>query len=384
MNKPRKLKARIIDCLMNPMASLGFALLGLGFAIVSAVLVALCPDYEGLSARLMAMAGGFLAVAVLLQTMKRADTAEKAVVQTEKAVGQTEKALDQTKKSIVQKTFRDATDHLGHERESVILLGIYSLLDFAKENSDYRPRVFNILCAYIQTTTTAEEYQKKHPKQPSTIIQKLLGLLFQGEEYSIVTVDPVKTSRTADEEYSFEKMFRFDLRGAYLAGSNLLRARLQGGDLSGAQLQHAFLPEAQLQGAFLVGTELQEASLMLAQLQGAHLAKAHLQKAELRQTEMQGACMYQTELPHETQMGGSDLRGVSSLKPDHFIGFKKRIKNQIGEETDLSGVVFDEVNPDLATPQNEGTAKTGSYTKEESDQWIKEYDGAFRWKKHKD
>ena len=80
---------------------------------------------------------------------------------------QTEKALGQTKESIVQKTFSDAINHLGHESESVILGGIHSLLDLAKKNSDYRPRVFNILCAHIKTTTATEEYQKKHQEKPS-------------------------------------------------------------------------------------------------------------------------------------------------------------------------------------------------------------------------
>ena len=383
MNEPQTRTARIIGWLKKPKFWLGFviaaaitATIGSAFFLLfpcseelstlfsetsSVATASLVPCYDGLSTWLITIAGGFLAVAVLLQTMKRADAAGNANV---------------------QKTFSDAITHLGHESESVILGGIYSLLDLAKENKDYRLKVFKILCAYIKTTTTAEGYQKKHQKKPSTTIRTLLTLLFQGEEYSIVTVDPAKTSRTADEKYSIEKMFRFDLRGAYLAGSNLLRARLQGGDLSGAQLQHSFLPEAQLQGAFLVGTKLQEASLMLAQLQGAHLAKAHLQKAELRQTEMQGACMYQTELSHETQMSGSDLRGVSSLKPDHFIGFKSRIENRIGEETDRAGI--EDKDSILATLINKGTVKVGSYNKGDADQWIKEYDGAFRWKNHQD
>ena len=369
MNKPRTLTDCIIDYLMNPMTSLGFALLGLLIAIASVVLVAFCPGYEGLSARLMAMAGGFLAVAVLLQAMKRADAAKNANI---------------------QKTFSDAITHLGHERESVILIGIYSLLDLAEENKNYRLKVFNLLCAHIQITTKAEEYQKKHPKQPSTIIQALMNLLFIDEEYSVVTVDPAKTSRTADEEYNSTrvdlvyKVCRADLRGAYLAGSILRRARLQDINLAEAQLQNAILVEAQLQGALLAGAGLQGAYLNLAQLQGANLSGAQLQGAKLEQTEMQGACMYQTELPHETQMGGSDLRGVSSANLDPFIGFKRRIKKRFGRKSDLAGVVFGEVNPDLATAQNQGTAITGSFTEEEADQWIKEYDGAFRWKNHQD
>ena len=431
-------------------------LLGLliSFAIAFAaasVFSALCPDYERLSAPLMAIAGGFLAGAVLLQTMKRANAAEKAV--------------DQTKESIVQRTFSDAITHLGHKSESVILGGIHSLLDFAKENEDYRLKVFNILCAHIKTTTTEGEYQKKHPKQPSTSIQVLLRLLFIDEKYNIFPVDPVDPA---------EKDYKADLSGAYLAGSklsgarlqganlsraqlrgaflietklqqanlleaqlkeaNLLKAHLQGADLrsaqlrganlSEAQLQSAFLSEAQLQkadlseaqlqgadlrstqlqekanlwraqlqGANLRGANLHEANLTEAQLQGADLMGAQLQGARLQQTEMQAAFMYRTQLPHKTQMGRSNLRGVSSRNPNKKViklkeleelEFKKRIESRKGKKADLKGVKFDKVNPNWATSQNEGTAQTGFYTKKKADQWIKEYEEALDWEKRKD
>ena len=464
-------------------------LLALAFAAAS-VFSALCPDYEGLSTPLMAIAGGCLAVAVLLETRRRANAAEKAV-------GQTEKALDQTKESIVQKTFSDAITHLGHESESVVLGGIHSLLDLAKKNSDYRPRVFNILCAHIKTTTATEEYQKKYKEEPSTTIQTLLTLLFKGEEYNIFPVSPVKyiadlsgaylaasdliqarlqgsnligvklqgarlgdaqlqeadlrRAQLQEAQLSGAQLQHADLRGAQLQEADLKRAQLQEAylwgaklqeadlrgaqlqcadlseaqlqmahlfgahlqhadlsnaqlqhadlrgnqhanlrgtqhaDVSGAQLQEAYFRRAQLQGADFRGALLQGADLTEAKLQGADLTEAKLQGAKLRQAEMQGACMHRTHLPHETQMGRSDLRGVSSAKLVPFIGFKRRIESRIGQETDLAEVMLDEVKyPNLATPKNEGTAKTGSYTKEEADRWIKEYEEALNWKKHKD
>ena len=416
-NKPKTRIARIIGYLMNPIFSLGFALLGLVIAIVSAALVALYPGYEGLSARLMAMAGGFLAVAVLLQTMKRAEAAGEAVVQTEKALGQTEKAINQTEKSIVQKTFSDAINHLGHESESVILGGIHSLLDLAKKNSDYRLRVFNILCAHIKITTTTEEYQKKHEKRPSTTIQTLLDLLFRGEEYNIFPVDPIKCKAYLNEAYlagsdlrgyrlQHSNLIGAELRGASLWGAQLQEAdlrdaHLQGVDLFVAQLQGADLRDAQLQGADLTRAHLQEADLRDAQLQGADLTGAHLQEADLRRAElqgaqlqqaeieMQGAYMHQIELSHKTRMGGSDLRGASSYEGESLMKFQERIESQIDQETDLAGVVFDGVvskgpNPDLAAFLKQSKAKTGSYTKEEADRWIKEYEKALDWKKRKD
>ena len=426
MNKLKAVIAPITDWLMNPKVLPGLlVLLALAFAAASVVVYLLFPFYEGLPLLLIAIAGCFLAVAVLYQTMRRAEDAQKA--------------LDQKKEAIVQKTFSDGITFLGHESESVILGGIHSLLDLAKENNDYRPRILKILCTHIKTTTVAKEYRKKYPKQPSTTIQILLDSLFKDEEYNIFTVDPVK--------------YRVDLSGAYLAGSdlrgarlqysNLVGAELQGARLEGAQLQSADLKEAQLQranlwgaqlqGADLRGTQLQEAGLITArlqrawlvgaqlqraslekaqlqgaylweaqlqgaylreaQLQGADLMEAQLQGARLQKTEMQAAFMYRTHLPHETQMGGSNLWGVSSRNPNREVielkeleelDFKKRIENRMVEEANLKGVKFDKVNPDLANPRNEGRAQNSLYTKEEADRWIKEYEEALPWKKHKD
>ena len=301
MNKLKVGITQITDWLKKPKFWLGLAIvLAIALAIGS-VVFSLCPVYEGLSARLIAIAGGCLAVAVLLETRRRANAAEEA--------------LGQTKESIVQKTFSDAINHLGHVSESVVLGGIHSLLDLAKKNSDYRPRVFNILCAHIKTTTTTEEYRKKYPiqpskiipkhcrldhnprkktpKKPSTTIQILLSSLFIDKEYDIFTVDTAKTSRTADEEYGTfvgpdEKIYRADLSGARLAGSELLKARLQDINLAGAQLQGANLKDAQLQGTNLIGAQLKDADLTGAQLQGAFLMEAQLQGADLIGAQLQG------------------------------------------------------------------------------------------------
>ena len=345
--------------------------------------------------------------------------------------------------------------HLGHKSESVILGGIHSLLDLAKKNSEYRPKIFNILCAHIKTTTATEEYQKKHEKQPSTTIQTLLTLLFISEKYNLflkysadlsgaylagshLSRARLQGSNLAGAQLQRAKLFETKLQGAILTGAQLKRAslletklqgamlrgaqlkraslfetKLQGAFLSEAKLQGAFLTRAKLQGAYLRETQLQGAFLMEAQLQGAFLMKAQLQGAKLfetklqganleeaqlqgailEQTEMQGAYMHQTQLSHETHMGSSDLRGVSSRPSEHprefkmrtERRFKMRIEKQIGKKTDLTGVVFDETEQsNLARLLDEGTVQTGSYTKEEADRWIKEYEEALEWENHQD
>ncbi len=369
-------------------------------AIISAV-ISLCYAYthkngELLSARWITIAGGFLAGAVLLQTMRRADAAEKA---------------------IVQKTFSDAVTHLGHERETVILGGIHSLIDLARENRDYRHKVFSILCAHIRTTTTAEKYCEKYENKPSGIIETLLNLLFRDEKYDVFPakkeeyIADLNGAHLAGSELSKSRLEHANLQKANLRKAGLQEAKLQGANLQGAYLEEAFLYKAYLQGAYLQGADLREAflkeaklhgadlnvlaGLLLdepgcilvnqptnlngailtkAQLQGANLQEAKLQSANLQESEMQGAHMYRTGLSHDTQLDGSDLRGVSSQATeslDEFsMNFTERIRSRIGEETDLKGVSFP---GDLTTFIKNSAARRGSYTEEEADQWIKEY-----------
>ncbi len=241
-------------------------------AIISAITSLIYAKGDGeLSARWFAIAGGFIAAVVLLQTMRRANAAEK---------------------TIVQKTFSDAITHLGHESETVVLGGIYSLLDLARENRDYRHKVFDILCAHIRTTTTAEKYCEKYENKPSEIIETLLNLFFRDEKYDVF---PAK-----------KKEYIADLNGAHLAGSDLRKARLQGANLQKTQLQHADLQKAQLRGA-----NLRKAQLRIAQLQNADLEEADLQEANLN-----GADLRCTKL-QKANLRGASLRGESTPLDAH-------------------------------------------------------------------
>lgn len=123
----------------------------------------------------------------------------------------------------------------------------------------------------------------------------------------------------------------FMLHGAFLAGSNLNYANLQGimlysvqlqgadlvdaklhrAGLSHAGLQGAELYGAQLQGATLYNAQLQEANLSTARLEGAHLNSTHLQGAILVEAQLQNARLHDAELQgailHDAQLQGASL-----------------------------------------------------------------------------
>ena len=222
------------------------------------------------------------------------------------------------------------------------------------------------------------------------------------------------------------------LRGAQLQGASLNSAQLQGASLNSAQLQGASLLHAQLQGASLRGAQLQgarldnaqlqRASLDDAQLQGASLNSAQLQGASLNSAQLQGASLFHAQL-QGTSLTRAQLQGVFSssrrsrasflsLKhgnvPD-INAFEMQINDRIDKDSDFSAVVFtggldekrvaeieealkqvptieeedireimDRLRPHVGKPvgkelPEDAGATSGRYTKEEAEQWIREY-----------
>ncbi len=197
-----------------------------------------------------------------------------------------------------------------------------------------------------------------------------------------------------------------ELTEAYLQGAELFGVNLQGADLWGANLQGAelseagpYLIEANLQGANLFEVNLQGADLGGTQLQGANLAKAQLQGAYFREVQLQGAYL------GNVQFQGAGCGYEENLSD--IFSFKQRVRRSIDQESDLSGIIFsgrlsreevDSIVKDLndekanelrekltshigqpesnQLPQDSG-AITGSYTKEEAEQWIAEYEQAM-------
>lgn len=78
-------------------------------------------------------------------------------------------------------------------------------------------------------------------------------------------------------------MFQINLKSSVLQGANLAQANLGGASLQGADLRRANLRDANLTGADLQGANLAEADLTGANLQRANLRKTKLTDAQLKQ-----------------------------------------------------------------------------------------------------
>ena len=365
--------------------------------------------------------GGILIALQALMSYKRTNALEDtARAQADVAKAQASATKEQAKANLHteqgqrQDRLKNAIEHLGHQKDSVRLGGAYELFHLAQDTEDLRQTVFDILCAHIRQTTGEDEYRARYKLKPSEEVQSLLTLLFvqKHEIFKGFQVDlqgtwlkgaNLQKARLEKANLNGTNLQEASLSGVHLQGAILSRAHLQGADLSEAYLQGAFLGQARLQGtdlrraylqaAYLGQAYLQGASLFLTCLQGADLNEAHLQGARLTQPYLQGAILYKT-----------DMRGAGCHGP-LFLSFAQRVGEAIGEKTDLSTVIFagglsrenvnslvkglsnkkaqvlrEELKSHIDQPKDSRLPDlntiTGSYTKEEAEQWIAEYEQA--------
>ena len=305
--------------------------------------------------------GGVLLALQALMAYKRAkaleDTANaqaEAAKAQAKATEEQAKANQNTEQGQRQERLKNAIEHLGHRPISVRLGGTYELLNLARDTQELRQTIMDIFCTQIRVTTGEREYRENHKSNPSEEVQSLLTLLFV-------------------QDHDVFKGLRVDLQGSWLNGANLHGAHLRRALLGGAYLHGAILGRAHLQGANLMGAHLQKAILGSAHMQGSFLMGANMQAANLESTWMQGSILDRTGL-QDANLKGTKLQGVTmpnveKAKNDGIsLRFADRMRESIGQESDLSGAI--------GIVSNSG-ATTGAYTKEEAEQWIAEYEKAM-------
>ena len=213
-----------------------------------------------------------------------------------------EDATENTEEGQRQERLKNAIEHLGHKSDSVRMGGAYELFHLAKDTSDLRQTVMDILCAHIRQTTGDDTYKEKHEAEPS------------GEKHKAEPSEEIQSLLTLlfVQEHDVFEDCHINLQGSYLKGATLSQARLKKANLVEAQLQEVDLREAQLQEADLSKAQLQEASLMSAQLQRVIFIGAKLEGAKLWGAQMNGDFLI------EAQSQGANL-SMKQMEEAYFI-----------------------------------------------------------------
>lgn len=104
-------------------------------------------------------------------SLRRAKAIEKGLDKQSEALNLQSEQLNLTRISQISEQFKNAIEHLGSEKEPIILGGVSELNQIAKENeTKYSEIVFNILTGYIRSNT------KKEKKK--TVIQTIIDFVF--------------------------------------------------------------------------------------------------------------------------------------------------------------------------------------------------------------
>ena len=313
-----------------------------------------------------------------------------------------------TKKEALQRMCTDGADERFH---------------LAQDTPDLRQTVLDILCAHIRRTTGEDEYRKMHQSKPSQEVQSLLTLLFV-QDHDVFEGLPINLQESWLNGADLQKarlqkaiLKQANLRGArldmaHLQEANLVEAHLeeivlieaglQGANVKMAKLQGATLTQAHLEGADFWTAHLQAANLLDAHLQGANLASVRLQGAILSEARMQGANLSYTQMQGAI-LRKANLKGAGTQDWTSSTHFAECIKKSICKKSDLSTVssrgicqraadaleegLSDEkakilremLGTDIDKPFCRGLPKnsdaiTGTYTKEEAEKWIAEYE----------
>ena len=375
--------------------------------------------------------GGLLVALQALMSYKRAKALEDtAKTQADAAKAQARATEEQatanklTEQGQRQDRLKNAIEHLGHKSDSVRLGGAYELFHLAKDTLEEDPKeklsqtVLDILCAHVRQTTGESKYREAHKSKPSEEVQSLLKLLFvqEHEIFKGLHIDlqgswlngaDLKGARLEEAVLTEAHLQEAQLDEAHLQRAKLSRAYLQEASLSRAYLQGTSLIQAYLQGAFLLGTRLQGAFLDQAYLQGAILFLTCLQGADLNGAYLQGAFLDQAYL-QGTALYRTDMRGAYCQGPLPLsLSFTERLRERIGKKTDLSMAIFsgglsqenvdslvkglpskkanvlrEILEPHIGQPESkqlpeDSGAITGSYTEEDAEKWIAEYEQAM-------
>ncbi len=188
----------------------------------------------------------------------------KRALITEKSVLKQGEQIELARKSQIDERFKNAVEHLGNDKEPIILGGVAELVQIAKEDQEkYSEVVFNILCSYIRSKTNIDTQESSNFNP--TIIKTILNYLFK-----------------IDDKNPFKGL------NADLSNTNLLGQDIDTCDFTGANLSSTYLSSVSnsiFEECNLNGAIIRTSSFTNNILNGASLYDAFFTMVEFKNSE---------------------------------------------------------------------------------------------------
>jgi len=195
-------------------------------------------------------------------------------------------AQDKDLRAQAEERFKTAVIALGDENESTQVGGAILLRSFLHKDDEkiygrYYTQIFDLAVAYLRLPRTSQAPQDVDTPLPLTSLRQVLVVVFK-------EVFPLARSQNRGRIQSLDAT----------------AVQLDSGNLREADLQHAWMRHASIRDADLI-----DATLISARLFKADLRQAWLWRADLRETDLRGADLRETNL-RETDFRGANLREV--------------------------------------------------------------------------
>jgi uncharacterized protein YjbI with pentapeptide repeats len=220
--------------------------------------------------------------------------------------------LDINRQGQIADRFTRAVAQLGDAALDVRVGGIYALEQVARDATEDRTPIVEILTSYLQEHDPWQPGATAIPL-PQQVLVGPPSTALRADFQAVVTVLGRRVRNPSSPDYV--NLVGVDLRGgdlhdAHFEGANLGDAHLEGATLRGAHLEGANLGGAHFEGANLGDAHLERDDLSGAHFEGAFLGFAHLERAEFGSAHLERAALFAAHLEGAT-LSCAHLEGVT-------------------------------------------------------------------------
>ena len=308
--------------------------------------------------------GGILVLIGLWLNYKRTITLQDQTNNQAEQIKAFVKQNEITEKGKVDERFKNAIEHLGSEKDAIVLGGIYALHRIAQEDKTYRQTVFDILCCYIRDKTSSLKLWGDIPEgergtiKPTIVIQTIIDLLFKISDSQDYIYTGLKANlngiRCIHANFNGAHLVDADLNNAHMEGVELRDVHLESADMYGIKWEGARLEQvhfegsslsyANFEGTYIDQTYFEGAKLHKANFEGSSLRDVHFEGAILPRANFKGTCLFNGYFEGADLMD-AHFEGVS-ISNAYFEGAKLILAHFEGAQ--LSDTHFEGANLDKA------------------------------------
>lgn len=359
----------------------------------------LYPNDENRNAELLkiilTIIGGMGVFFTLYLSYKRAKAGDKAVRLQGEAINKQSEQLELTRKSQIDERFKNAVEHLGNDKEPIILGGIVELHQIAKEEKDkYASVVFNILTSFLRTILKVDI--KRDENFSSTIPQTIIDFLFRDNDSHLYenfkanlancnfSALDINNSKFSDSDFSFSimPMYIIDVsfENSKFSRTNFTITRIENVNFKGVDFHDNLfnlceVKKADFNGAKLSGqnflnckfydckfmkTEIYNTKFLLCHFDDVFFGKSELLKINFSGSNFINCYFAQNETLSNINFSASgfystsfdglcfecNFSGIRFKYPFDFIQLKD-VKENINKTIDKTGIIELSTNPFL-------------------------------------